>query len=103
MLNINPDADLFVMIKRHDHAWTRMDDLYAAEGDAAVDTPEYEAASRETIDLELRIAAYPVQSLDGQTAKLAFLSRYPEVVDLGLKALLATILTLDADRIAAAS
>lgn len=97
----SPDEGLFEIIRRHDHAWKRMDDLVAIGGDDATDTPEYQAASWETVDLEYRVTAYPVQTEDGNAAKLAFMRKYDLVGSLDAETLIEVISELDAERVAA--
>jgi|GEM_PF-3878316 len=65
----SPDAALFEIIRRHDHAWKLMDDLYASGGDDATDTPEYRAASHEAIDLEFEIVLIPAYTRRGLAGK----------------------------------
>ena len=63
------------LVRRHRELYDLCEDLYAAGGDAATDTPEYVAATEETIELEHRIVATPATSTADIAAKWAFIKR----------------------------
>ena len=61
------------MIRRHGELYALTDRLYAAGGDAATDTAEYNAAIEETIDLEHKIVATRAHSRADIAAKWKFI------------------------------
>lgn len=65
----NSDAALLATVRRHEQAWKRMDDLVASGGDDATDTPEYQAASQEALDLEFEIVLIPAHTRRGLAGK----------------------------------
>ncbi len=95
------------MIRRHCDLYRLTDRLYAAGGDAATDTPEYNAAIEETIELEHKIVATPATSRADIAAKWAFIKRTDFVSgtpggDTGnLHRLVAMILQLDVETVGA--
>jgi hypothetical protein len=63
------DAALLATVRRHEQLWRRMDDLVASGGDDATDTPEYQAASQEAMDLEFEIVLIPAHTRRGLAGK----------------------------------
>jgi hypothetical protein len=98
----NPDADLRAMIERHGELAREMDRLIVVGGDDATDSPEYQAASKEALDLEIIIAVWPAETTNGEEARLRFMRMHPDFVDCcDVETLLETIQKLNAKRIAA--
>ena len=90
------------MIRRHRELYRLTDDLYAAGGDAAADGAESCAAIAEAVELEYLIAATVPACAGELEAKDQFLD--DDVCGcLDRDRLIATILEVDAERIAAAT
>jgi hypothetical protein len=96
-----------VLINRHRDLYALTDRLYAAGGDPATDTAEYNSAIEETIELEHRIVAARATSRADIAAKWAFIKRTDFVsgtpgLDTGdLHRLVAMILRLDVETVGA--
>lgn len=91
------------LIHRHRVLYCKMDRLYAAGGDAAVEHPTYRSASREAMALEPRIIATRATTAADIEAKRAFIEALLEEGAIDLRTLIATILKLDGESVAAAA